>query len=139
MTKIPLANSSTTSMSTIPTVHIITVNVTFAVGDQVLLSCKIENTGLSVTARWIRVQTEQILEIANFSYDGKGEQHYYMFSHTIERVSTADAGRYMCAVKYCYGTLHVSYMLRVRGKCVSIVYVNLSLLLSISLHTPRLR
>ncbi|XP_078380632.1 uncharacterized protein LOC144663532 isoform X3 [Oculina patagonica] len=114
MTEIPLVDSSTKNMAKIPAVHITTENLTFAVGDQVLLSCKIENTRLSVTARWIRVQTEQILEIANFSYDGKVRQNYHKLYHTIDKVSTADAGRYMCAVKYYYGTLHVSYKLRVR-------------------------
>ena len=99
-----------------PTVFIATENMTFAVNDKVSLLCKIQNTKSFVTAKWMREENQQVLNIANFSYDGQVGQTYHRFYHTINKVSTADSGTYICEVNYYYGILQVTYKLRVRGK-----------------------
>ena len=100
----------------IPNVYIATDNVTFFVGDKVILTCKIENHKLFFTAKWIREELKQILSIANFSYDPHPGRYYHKFDYVIGHVSTVDAGKYTCVANYHNDSQQVSYTLKVEGK-----------------------
>lgn len=99
-----------------PVVLIATPNVTFDVGDDLLLECKIKNTNLSITANWTREKNKQILKTANFSYDTKPGLLYHNLSYQLNEVSAADEGTYTCFANYFYGTQQASYRLRLKGK-----------------------
>ena len=106
-----------------PDVYISNDNVTFSVGDEASLLCKIENTKRFVTAHWRREKTKQILEIANFSSDTKpGHFRYHKFYHKIHKISTADEGMYTCFANYYHGIRRASYRLKVRGKQLNDTY-----------------
>ena len=101
----------------IPDVAIETGNMSFAVGEEVNLQCSIKGIGSFASAKWIRDETKQTLEIANFSNDENSESSFHLFSHEINKVSTDDAGYYTCIVNFDgNGSQNASYKLRVRGK-----------------------
>ena len=100
-----------------PDIHIETENMTFNVGEEVNLLCSIKNLRLLTSAKWIREETKQILETANFSNVENSESHYHRFSHIIDKVSTDDAGYYTCVVTFDgRGRQTLSYKLQVTGK-----------------------
>ena len=79
--------------------------------------CKIQNSRFFASAKWIREETKQILETANFSNVENSESHYHRFSHIIDKVSTDDAGYYTCVVTFDgRGRQTLSYKLQVTGK-----------------------
>jgi len=103
-----------------PHVNIATDNFTFTVDDRVNLQCKIQDTGVFIAAKWIREETKQTLETANFSRsdehsnDSKDHHFYYV----IKKVSTKDRGIYRCIANFSgYGPVDARYKLQVRGKC----------------------
>lgn len=100
-----------------PHVYIATENVTFVVEERVNLVCKIEKRGVFIAAKWIREQTEQTLETANFSSDANSK-FYHQFYYEIKKVSTKDKGIYKCVANFSgYGPVEAWYNLRVKGKC----------------------
>ena len=100
-----------------PHVYIATENVTFVVEDRVSLVCKIEKRGVFIAAKWIREQTEQTLETANFSSDANSK-FYHQFYYEIKKVSTKDKGIYKCVAYFSgYGPVEAWYNLQVKGKC----------------------
>ena len=100
----------------IPHVYIATDNKTFDVGEKVTLTCKIENQKPFFAVKWIREETKQVLEIANFSHDSHPGRYYHKFDYIIGHVSTADAGKYTCDANYHNNSQQVSYTLKVEGK-----------------------
>ena len=93
--------------------------MSFTVGDEVDLSCRIKIKGLFAVAKWIREETKKTLEVQNFSYaEHSLPFHHNRFSHVISRVSTDDAGCYTCAVNFDDhdGSQEASYKLQVKGK-----------------------
>ena len=100
-----------------PHVYIATENVTFVVEERVNLVCKIEKRGVFIAAKWIREQTEQTLETANFSSDANSK-FYHQFYYEIKKVSTKDKGIYKCVAYFSgYGPVEAWYNLQVKGKC----------------------
>ena len=92
--------------------------MSFTVGDEVELSCRIKIKGLFAVAKWIREETKETLEVQSFSYDEHSSLfHHNRFPHVISRVSTDDAGNYTCAVNFDdHGSQEASYELQVKGK-----------------------
>ena len=92
--------------------------MTFNVGEEVNLLCKIQNSRFFASAKWIREETKQILKAANFSYvENSPSFYYHSLSHEIDKVSTDDAGYYKCVVTFDgRGRQTVSYKLQVTGK-----------------------
>ena len=100
-----------------PHVYIATENVTFVVDERVNLLCKIENKEVFIAAKWIREETEQTLETANFSYDPHSK-YYHQFHYEIKKVSIYDKGIYKCVANFSgYGAVETWYNLQVKGKC----------------------
>ena len=102
-----------------PHVYIATENVTFVVDDRVNLLCKIEKKEVFIAAKWIREETKQTLETANFSSD-PNLNHYHQFYYEIKKVSIYDKGIYKCVANFSsYGPVEAWYNLQVKGKCRS--------------------
>ena len=99
--------------------------MTFAVDDRVNLVCKIENTKVFIAAKWIREETKQTLETANFSSNEHSNLKYHQFHYEIKEVSTKEKGIYRCIANFFgYGPVDAWYDLRVEGKwCYSCVFV----------------
>ena len=101
-----------------PHVYIATENRTFAIEERVNLLCKIENTAQFIAAKWIREETKQTLETANFVRSADSNFFYYQFHYEIKKVSTKDEGIYKCVANFSdYGPVEVWYDLKVKGKC----------------------
>ena len=92
--------------------------MTFIVGEYVNLFCRIKNSRLFISAKWIREKTKQMLKTANFSYaHAENSFYYHQFSYIIDKVSTDDEGYYTCVVTFDgYESQHASYKLQVTGK-----------------------
>ena len=79
--------------------------------------CMIKNLRLFASAKWIREETKQILETANFSYVENSNFYFHRFSHIIDKISTDDAGYCTCIVTFDgSGSQNASYKLQVTGK-----------------------
>ena len=82
------------------------------------LVCKIENTTHFIAAKWIREETKQTLETANFVHSANSKFFYYQFQYEIKKVSTKDKGIYKCVANFSdYGPVEARYDLKVKGKC----------------------
>ena len=107
-----------------PHVYIATENVTFAVEDRVNLLCKIDKKDVFIAAKWIREETKQTLETANFSGSDANSKTYHQFYYEIKKVSTKDKGIYKCLANFSgYGPVEAWYNLRVKGKrCCNCIF-----------------
>ena len=104
--------------------------MTFKVGDEVNLSCRIKLTSTRsfAAAKWIRQDSKEILKTTNFSNVGNSKVVVFVFPHVINHVSTDDAGYYTCVVNFDgYGSQNESYKLRVKGKWFLSRFFSLSL------------
>ena len=100
-----------------PEVYIATENVTFVVDEKVNLVCKIEKQEVFIAAKWIREETKQTLETANFSSDAN-TKFFHQFYYVIKKVSVKDKGIYKCVANFSgYGPVEARYNLHVKGKC----------------------
>lgn len=96
--------------------------MTYAVGDEVNLVCKIQNIGVFIAAKWIRKETKHTLKTANISSTASSESSlYHQFTYVIKKVSIKDRGIYKCVANYYdHGPAEAWYELTVRGKWLHI-------------------
>lgn len=110
-----------TEANSIITVAIMTPNVTYNVGQEVVLNCKVRTTSEPTFVQWTRRDGETVTVLENKtiipSATNDSRSQYSLFRHTINKVSLDQTGTYVCKAEILNSSHFAKdfYQLAVRG------------------------
>lgn len=110
-----------TEANSIITVAIRTPNVTYNVGQNVVLNCKVRTTSEPTFVQWTRRDGETVTVLENKtiipSATNDSRSQYSLFRHTINKVSLDQTGTYVCKAEILNSSHFAKdfYQLAVRG------------------------